>query len=68
VASPSRCRPTTSAGDASGSTFLSTHRVVRSNTRPRPSGGIRDIASCAEIVDRVMRDARETIARLGRLS
>jgi enoyl-[acyl-carrier protein] reductase II len=31
-------------------------------------GGIRDIASCAEIVDRVMRDARETIARLGRLS
>ena len=31
-------------------------------------GGIRDVASCAEIVDRVMREARETIGRLGRLA
>jgi len=31
-------------------------------------GGIRDIASCAEIVDRVMREARETIAVLARLA
>jgi enoyl-[acyl-carrier protein] reductase II len=31
-------------------------------------GGILDIASCAEIVDRVMREARETISRLAHLS
>jgi NAD(P)H-dependent flavin oxidoreductase YrpB (nitropropane dioxygenase family) len=31
-------------------------------------GGIHDIASCAEIVARVMRDARDTIERLGRLA
>jgi enoyl-[acyl-carrier protein] reductase II len=30
-------------------------------------GGIRDIASCAEIVTRVVREARETIERLGGL-
>lgn len=30
-------------------------------------GGILDVASCAEIVERVMREARETIDRLGRL-
>jgi enoyl-[acyl-carrier protein] reductase II len=30
-------------------------------------GGIHDVASCAEIVARVMRDARDTIERLGRL-
>ena len=30
-------------------------------------GGIRDIASCAEIVDRVMHEARETISRLAHL-
>jgi len=30
-------------------------------------GGIRDIASCAEIVARVVREARETIERLGGL-
>ncbi len=30
-------------------------------------GGILDIASCAEIVERVMREARETIAHLARL-
>lgn len=30
-------------------------------------GGIDDIAACAEIVERVMREARETIGRLGRL-
>jgi enoyl-[acyl-carrier protein] reductase II len=32
------------------------------------AGAIRDIASCQEIIDRVMREARETIARLGRLA
>ncbi len=32
------------------------------------AGGIRDISSCAEIIDRVMREARETIHRLGTLS
>jgi enoyl-[acyl-carrier protein] reductase II len=31
-------------------------------------GGILDIPSCAEIVERVMREARETIAQLARLS
>jgi enoyl-[acyl-carrier protein] reductase II len=31
------------------------------------AGGILDIASCAEIVDRVVRDARATIERLGAL-
>jgi enoyl-[acyl-carrier protein] reductase II len=31
-------------------------------------GGILDLASCAEIVERVMREARETIDRLGRLA
>jgi enoyl-[acyl-carrier protein] reductase II len=31
------------------------------------AGGIHDIASCAEIVERVMREARETIERLGGL-
>ena len=30
-------------------------------------GGIHDVASCAEIVERVMREARETISRLSRL-
>jgi len=32
------------------------------------AGAIRDIPSCREIIDRVMREARETIARLGRLA
>ena len=32
------------------------------------AGAIRDIPSCQEIIDRVMREARETIARLGRLA
>jgi len=32
------------------------------------AGAIRDIPSCAEIIDRVMREARETIARLGTLA
>ena len=32
------------------------------------AGAIRDISSCAEIIERVMREARETIARLGRLA
>jgi enoyl-[acyl-carrier protein] reductase II len=32
------------------------------------SGAIVDIASCAEIVESVMREARETIARLGKLA
>jgi len=31
-------------------------------------GGIRDIPSCSEIVERVMQEARETVARLSRLS
>ena len=31
------------------------------------AGGVHDIASCAEIVERVMREARETIERLGGL-
>ncbi len=31
------------------------------------AGGIRDIPSCAEIVERVMREARETIERLAAL-
>ncbi len=31
-------------------------------------GGILDVASCAEIVERVMSEARETIDRLGRLA
>ena len=31
------------------------------------TGGIHDIPSCAEIVESVLRDARETIARLGEL-
>jgi enoyl-[acyl-carrier protein] reductase II len=31
------------------------------------AGAIHDIASCAEIVERVMREARETIERLGGL-
>jgi enoyl-[acyl-carrier protein] reductase II len=31
------------------------------------AGGVHDIASCAEIVERVMREARETIGRLGSL-
>ena len=31
------------------------------------AGGIRDIRSCAEIVDSVMAEAEETIARLGAL-
>jgi hypothetical protein len=30
-------------------------------------GAIHDVASCAEIVARVVRDARETIERLGAL-
>ena len=32
------------------------------------AGAIRDIPSCQEIIDRVMREARETIARLGQLA
>ncbi|HXK24435.1 MAG TPA: nitronate monooxygenase [Myxococcota bacterium] len=32
------------------------------------AGAIRDIPSCREIIDRVMREARETISRLGRLA
>jgi enoyl-[acyl-carrier protein] reductase II len=32
------------------------------------AGAINDVPSCAEIVDRVMREAQETIARLGQLS
>ena len=32
------------------------------------AGAIRDIPSCREIIDRVMREARETVARLGRLA
>jgi enoyl-[acyl-carrier protein] reductase II len=32
------------------------------------AGAIRDIPSCQEIIDRVMREARETIERLGRLA
>ncbi len=30
-------------------------------------GGIHEVASCAKIVDRVVREARETIERLGGL-
>ena len=32
------------------------------------AGAISDIPTCAEIIDRVMRDARETIARLGAIA
>ena len=32
------------------------------------AGGIQDIASCAEIVKRVVREAEQTIARLGTLA
>ncbi len=32
------------------------------------AGGVQDIPSCAEIVERVMREARDTIERLGALN
>jgi NAD(P)H-dependent flavin oxidoreductase YrpB (nitropropane dioxygenase family) len=32
------------------------------------AGAIRDIASCAEIIERVMQEARETIERLAQLA